>query len=67
MQSDPPDRVEVTKIMQELEEKLAAQKAAAAGAASPTEPAKAGTAEPTKTEPTEPTKTGPTEPLEDRA
>ena len=62
VQSDPPDRVEVTKIMQELEEKLAAQKAAAAGAASPTDPAKAGTTEPGKTEPTEPSKTGPTEP-----
>ena len=65
VQSDPPDRVEVTKIMQEIEEKLAAQKAAAAAPATgPADPAKATTVEPGKTggEPGEPGKTGITEP-----
>src|SRR4029079_17172957 len=47
LQSDPPDRADVTKIMQELEEKLAAQKAAAAAGST------AGAAEPGKTTPTE--------------
>jgi iron complex outermembrane receptor protein len=62
LQSDPPDRADVAKIMQELEEKLAAQKAAAAGAtAGTTEPGKTPV-EPGKTEPGEPGKTGPGEP-----
>jgi outer membrane cobalamin receptor len=61
VQSDPPDRVEVTKIMQELEEKLAAQKAAAAGTAGATDPMKAGTIEPVKAD-IDPTKTGAVDP-----
>jgi len=66
LQSDPPDRVDVAKIMAELEEKLAAQKAAAAGTApSPTDPGKTGPTEPTdpgKTGPVDPGKTGPVDP-----
>jgi iron complex outermembrane receptor protein len=70
LQSDPPDRVDVARIMQELEEKLAAQKAAAAGPTTGpvepvktgTEPGKTGTGEPGKGEPGEPGKTGTGEP-----
>jgi outer membrane receptor for ferrienterochelin and colicin len=66
LQSDPPDRVDVAKIMAELEEKLAAQKAAAAGTApSPTDPSKTGPTDPSKTgttDPSDPGKTGPTDP-----
>ena len=61
LQSDPPDRVDVAKIMQELEEKLANQKAAAAGTTTAVEPGKTPT-EPGKAEPGEPGKTGPGEP-----
>ena len=64
LQSDPPDRIDVAKIMQELVEKLAAQKAAAAGPTAGVEPGKPGT-EPGKTgtgEPGEPGKTGTGEP-----
>ena len=66
LQSDPPDRVDVARIMKELEEKLAAQKAAAAGpTTAPVEPGKTGP-EPGKTgtgEPgIEPGKTGTGEP-----
>ncbi len=61
LQSDPPDRADVAKIMQELEEKLAAQKAAAAGPTTAVEPGKTPT-EPGKIEPGEPGKTGPGEP-----
>lgn len=69
LQSDPPDRVDVARIMQELVEKLAAQKAAAAGPTAAVEPGKTGTGEPGEPgtgEPgktgTEPGKTGPGEP-----
>lgn len=60
LQSDPPDRVDVSKIMQELEEKLAAQKAAAAGAA-PADATKPSTTDATKPENTDATKPGTTD------